>query len=219
MKLYEIPVNTLVELQFFYIDEKYKISSGLLYRIADTVYVSAVKTAGKTISAKRLLNFTLIYKADGSIYSFTGLNPRSISYNGQNLYAIQTNQDGKLISQRNATRLFLGAPVSAKITSEGAPRHLHCILKDISMTGMCIVSLSPIDETSKIEISFRANESAAETLIASITSTREFRSGNGFLYGCEFEAPNQIIGKYIEKRHAQLKELAERERAESKSAN
>lgn len=206
MKLYEIPINTLVELQFFYLEERHMISAGLLYKYADTVYVSAVKTAGKTISAKKLRDFKVYYKTDASVYSFTNLSPRSISYNGQNLYAIQTSQDARLIKRLTAYRLFIGAPICARITSEGVTRQINCILKDISMTGMGILSLKKIDEHAKIEISFRVRENQPEVLTASITHSREFKSGNGYLYGCEFDVPNESIGNYVMRRRAQLSE-------------
>lgn len=211
MKLYELPVNTLIELQFIYLDEKHKISAGLLYKYADTVYVSAVKSAGKTISAKKLREFKIYFKTDVSVYSFSDLNPRSISYNGQNLYAIQTNQEAKLIKQQTAYRLFVGAPVCAKVTSQGVTKQVNCILKDISMTGMGILSLKKIDEDAKLEISFRTNDSQPEVLTANITHTREFKSGNGYMYGCEFDVPNEIIGKYITNRRAQLLEASDKD--------
>lgn len=209
MKLSDIPINTLVELQFIYLEEKHMISAGLLYRYSDTVYVTGVKSAGETITAKRLRNFSLIYKTDAGIYSFSNLNPRSVSYCGQNLYAIQSDQEAHCINHRNAFRLFIGAPVCVKIAENGAIRYLDCILKDISMTGMGIVSNTKIEEFAKIEISFRVNENSQEKLIASIIHSREFRSGNGYLYGCEFDAPNEIIGKYILKRQAQMMEAAQ----------
>jgi hypothetical protein len=209
MKLYDIPVNTLVELQFYYMDERHMVSSALLYKYADTVYVTAVKSAGKTIPAKKLKNFDLIYKNDAAVYSFSGLNPRSVSYSGQNLYALQTEQEAKPIGHRNAYRLLIGRPVTAKIIAAGSPRYISCILKDISMTGMGIISKVKIEEFAKIEISFSVNENSQETLTASIIHTREFRSGNGYLYGCEFDNPNEIIGKYIARRLEMIREKAE----------
>jgi hypothetical protein len=55
-------VNTLVELQFDYMGEKHKVSTGLLYKVADTVYVSAIKGAGRILPAAKLKNVDLVYK-------------------------------------------------------------------------------------------------------------------------------------------------------------
>lgn len=209
MKLYELPINTLVELQFYYMNDRHMISSGLLYRYADTVYVTAVKSAGETLSAKKLKEFSLIYKSEAAIYSFSDIKPRSVSYCGQNLYAIQTDQDAKLVDHRNAYRLFIGAKITAKLTSNGKTKQMDCILKDISMTGMGIVSMSKLDEMTKIEISFSVNDNTHEILVASIVHSRQFRSGNGYLYGCEFDVPNVIIGNYVARRQEQLKRNTE----------
>jgi c-di-GMP-binding flagellar brake protein YcgR len=209
MKLYEIPVNTLVELQFYYFDERHMVSSALLYEYTDSVYISAVKSAGKTIPAKKFKHFSLIYKTDMAIYVFTNLKPRNVSYNGQNLYAITTEQEAQVVNHRNAYRLFIGAPVTAKIITENNTRLINCILKDISMTGMGIVSKVKIEDFAKIEITFRVHESSQEKLIASILHTREFRSGNGYMYGCEFDTPNETIGNYIARRQEFTKEEAE----------
>ncbi len=203
MKLYEIPVNTLVELQFSYLHEKHMVSSGLLYKYADTVYVSAVKSAGVTIEAKKLKEFSLIYKSDAAVYSFHDLSPRLVSYCGQKLYAIQTEQEASL-DHRSDFRLFIGSPVTAKITSNGKTRQIDCVLKDISMTGMGIVSNIKIEEYAKIEISFQINNETQETLVASIVYAREFRSGSAYLYGCELDVPNDKIGSYVARQRAKI---------------
>lgn len=200
MKLCEVPINTLVELQFYYLNEKHMVSAALLYKYAETVYVSGVRSAGETVNAKKLRNFNLIYKTDAGVYTFSDLNPRSISYNGQNLYAVPGDQEARLVNHRNAFRLFIGTPVSVKITVNSTTKRMDCILKDISMTGMGIISLNKIEEFAKIEVTFRVNEATDEKLVASIVHSREFKSGNGYLYGCEFDVPNEIIGKYIARR-------------------
>jgi PilZ domain. len=203
MKLYEIPVNTLVELQFDYLQEKHMVSSGLLYRYSDTVYVSAVKSAGVTIEAKKLKEFSLIYKSDAAVYSFRDLKPRLVSYCGQKLYAIQTEQEASL-DQRSEYRLFVGSPVTAKITSNGKTKQIECILKDISMTGMGIVSNIKLEEYAKIEITFQISNHSQETLVASIIYSREFRSGSAYLYGCELDVPNDTIGNYVARQRAKI---------------
>jgi hypothetical protein len=203
MKLSEIPANTFVELKFDYIGASHKIGVGLLYKNAEAVYVSAIKNVGRTIPASKLKNVILIYKAVAGVYIFKDLTLRSIAYNGQNLYVIQTEQEAQKISHRNAVRLPLGVNVSAKIiTTDGIENHIYCILKDISMTGMGILSNKKIDKIDKIEISFRVNETK-ETVVGNIIHIYEFANGKGYLYGCEFDEPNGSIGKYVERQYAQ----------------
>lgn len=90
MKLSEIPPNTLVELQFDYMGFDYKINVGLLYKNANSVYISAIKNAGKTIPASKLKNVALVYKTDVGLYSFKDVTLSSLSCDGQNLYLVQT---------------------------------------------------------------------------------------------------------------------------------
>ncbi|MHB8128292.1 MAG: PilZ domain-containing protein [Mobilitalea sp.] len=202
MKLIDIPANILVELQFDYIGVVHKIGVGLLYKNAGTVYVSAIKNAGKTIPASKLKNVIMIYKAVAGVYLFKDLAIRSISYNGQNLYVIQTEQEAQKVNHRNAVRLSLGVNVSAKIImTDGSVNHIYCILKDISLTGMGILSNRKMDKMDKIEISFRVNDNK-ETVVGNIIHIHEFVNGKGFLYGCEFDEPNGSIGKYVERQYA-----------------
>ncbi|WP_197662420.1 hypothetical protein [Mobilitalea sibirica] len=49
MKLSEIQVNTLIELHFLFNDERHRLCLGLLYKINNSVYISAIKNAGKTM--------------------------------------------------------------------------------------------------------------------------------------------------------------------------
>lgn len=197
MKLNEMTINSIVELQFNYMREKHKVISVLLYKITGTVYVSAIKSAGEVLPAKRLKNFCLVYKTESGVYTYTNLSPRSISYNGQNLYALESDQDAPIVNHRNAYRLFVGVPITAKITSDGTTMCCNFFLKDISMTGMGILGIHRFDKFAKIEISFRVNDNTMETLIGSIIHTYELKNGKGFLYGCEFDEPSETIGKYV----------------------
>jgi hypothetical protein len=65
------------------------------------------------------------------------------------------------------------------------------------MVGMGILSNKKIEKESKIEISFRVNAESTETLVGNIIQVYEFKNGKGFFYGCEFDEPNEIIGRYI----------------------
>lgn len=207
MKLYEIPVNTLVELRFNYMGFNRKVRAALLYKNAKTVYVSAIKSAGKTVPATKLKSVALIYKTDVGMYLFKELAIRSISYNGQNLYVLQTELEGQRVILKNASRMFIGAPVVARINTEdaGATNYLNCILKDIGMDGMSLMSSKKIDNYAKIEISFRVNDNSYETLVGTIVREYEFKNGKGFFYACEFEKPNEIINKYVTRKQESIK--------------
>lgn len=205
MKLVEIPVKLLVELQFEYMGETHKVTTGLLYNINQTVYVSAIKSAALVIPASKLKNVILVYKSEIGVYSFHELLPRSISYNGQSLYAINSEQEAMVINHRKAYRMFVGTGIVARIIKvSGSVSNLYCILKDISATGMGIVSNQKIDMLSKIEITFNVNQEKKATLIGNIIHMNEFANGKGFHYGCEFDEPNEMLGKYIAKKQEEM---------------
>lgn len=191
MKLFEIPVNTLVELRFNYMGFNRKVRAVLLYKNAKTVYVSAIKSAGKTVPATKLKGVALIYKTDAGMYLFKELAIRSISYNGQNLYVLQTEQEGQRVILKNASRMFIGAPVVARINTDNASvtNYLNCILKDIGMDGMSIMSSKKIDNYAKIEISFRVNDNSYETLVGTIIREYEFKNGKGFFMDVNLRNP------------------------------
>jgi hypothetical protein len=198
MKIYELPINTLIELHFDYMGGTHKLNLGLFYKIAKTIYISAIKHAGVAIPAVKLKNISLVYKSAIGRYIFKDIAMRSISYNGQNLYAIQSEQDAYIINQRSKERLLMGVYISTKITSpDGTESYIQCLLKDIGMTGMGIMSHQRFEKSSKIEISFRTNQNDSESLVGSIIYIHEFANGKGFFYGCEFEKPNETIGKYV----------------------
>lgn len=197
MKVIEIPVNTVVELKFYYMGIRYKVGVGLLYQYGNTVYVSALKSAGKTVPASKLRSVTLIYHSNVGTYTFHNINIRSLSLNGQKLYAIHSDKEAKITSHRKSYRLYLGTNIVAKVIKiDGSEEELQCILKDISATGMGILSHRKVEETAKLEISFKLNNKK-ETLVGFIARTDEFKNGTGYLYGCEFEQPNETIGKYV----------------------
>lgn len=198
MKLIEIPQNTLVELQFFYMGERHKVGVGLLYKNEKAVYVSAIKNAGKTVPATHLYNTVLTYKTSEGLYIFKSITLRSISYNGQKLYVIQTDQEAMIVDYRKSYRLYLGKNISAKIIMDDQSKNIHCILRDISMSGMWLLTNIQIDPSAKIEIGFRVNKKDKEKLVGSITQVEEFKNNTGFLYTCEFQEPNEIIGKFVE---------------------
>lgn len=197
MKLIEVPINTLVELQFYYMGERHKVGVGLLYKNTKAVYVSAIKNAGKTVPATHLFNVHLCYKTNEGLYIFKNVNLRSISYNGQKLYVVQTDQEALIVDYRKAYRLYLGKNVSAKVIKEEQTESIHCILKDISMSGMGILSNILIDSSSRIEIGFRVNKNKKETLVGNITRVDEYKNGTGYLYACEFIEPNDTIGRFV----------------------
>ncbi len=197
MKVIEIPVNTVVELKFYYMGTRYKVGVGLLYKYGNTVYVSALKSAGKTVPASKLKSVNLIYQTEVGKYTFHNIGLRSLSLNGQKLYAVQSDKDAQMVNHRKSYRLYLGANIVAKLINEdGSEESLQCILKDISATGMGILSRRKVDETAKIEVSFKLNNNK-ETLIGNIARVDEFKNGTGYLFGCEFDEPNETLGKYV----------------------
>ena len=197
MKLLEIPINTLVELQFYYMGERFKVGVGLLYKNAKAVYVSAIKNAGKTIPATHLFHVHLTYKTNEGLYIFKNVGLRSMSYNGQKLYVVQSDNEALIVDYRKTYRLYIGKNINAKIITESHTESLRCILKDISMNGMGILSNNQIDQKAKIEISFRVNKNNKETLTGMIIRVDEFKNGTGYLYACEFTEPNDTIGKFV----------------------
>jgi hypothetical protein len=203
MKLIEIPVSSLVELQFDFLGAKHKISVGLFYKNADAVYISAIKNMGNTIPASKLKNIDLIYKTDTGVFLFRGVMLSSITVEGQKMYSVVSGQDTPQLNHRNAYRLFIGANVAAKLILPDGCAYINCLLKDISMTGMSLLSNKKIDKLSKIEISFRVNDKM-EVLIGNIIHVYEFKNGKGFLYGCEFDEPNVTIGKYVERQQEEF---------------
>jgi hypothetical protein len=204
MKLSEIPVNTVVELQFDYMGEKQKVNSGLLYKYSESVYVSAIKSAGEIIPAKKLKNFCIALKTGTGVYNFKNLNPRSVSFSGQNLYAVSSDQEANLERDKNANRLFVGVPISAKIITDKSTRYFNGMLKDISVNGMGILSIGRIEDSARIEVRFRVNADTIETLTGNIINSHELKNGKGYLYGCEFDEPNEIIGKYVARQQTEL---------------
>ena len=197
MKLIEIPLNSVVELQFYYMGERHKVGVGLFYKNTRAVYVSAIKNAGKTIPATQLYTVFLTYKTNEGLYIFRNVALRSISYNGQKLYVVQSELEALIVDYRKSYRLYLGKNISAKVNSGDQAETIHCILKDISMSGMWILSNLQIDQTAKIEIGFRVNKNKKETLVGNITHIDEYKNGTGYLYTCEFLEPNDTIGKYV----------------------
>jgi hypothetical protein len=190
--------------------ESHKVNTALLYNINQTIYVSAIKSAAVIIAATKLKNVSLIYKTEIGVYNFKNLIPRSISYNGHSLYAMNSEQEVQIVNFRKVYRLFVGAKITAKmIAADGNATSLYCILKDISAIGMGIVTKQKIDMLTKIEICFRVNRDRIEKLIGNIVHEYEFVNGKGFLYGCEFIEPNVRIARYIIKKQKEMNELGE----------
>lgn len=196
MKLVEIPANTVVELKFYYMGIRHKVSVGLLYKYADIVYVSALKSAGKTVPASQLRSVNLIYKSEVGLYTFHNVALRSLSLNGQKLYAVTSQQEAQEVNHRKSYRLYLGVNIVAKVVNEDDIEELQCILKDISATGMGILSRKKLDENARIEVSFRLNN-IKEIMVGYVARIDEFKNGTGYLYGCEFSEVNETIGNYV----------------------
>ena len=218
MKLLELPINVVVELQFYYMGERHRVGVGLLYKNAKAVYVSAIKNAGKTIPASHLFHVHLTYKTNEGLYIFKNVGLRSISYNGQKLYVVTSDQEALIVDYRKSYRLYIGKNINAKVIKEDKTERLQCILKDISMNGMGILSHVPIDSTAKIEIGFRVNKNNKEALIGSIIRVDEFKNGSGFLYACEFVEPNETIGKFVAYQIEKMNKNNERYRNQTQEA-
>jgi hypothetical protein len=197
MRLIEIPLNSLVNLQFYYMGERHRVGVGLLYKNAKAVYVSAIKNAGKTIPATQLFNVSLLYKTSEGLYIFKNVALRSISYNGQKLYVVQTDREAFVVDYRKSFRLYIGKNVSAKVIKEERWETVQCILREISMNGMWLLSNIQIDPSANIEIGFRVNKNKKEALVGKITQIDEFKNGTGYQYSCEFLVPNDTIGKFV----------------------
>jgi len=90
---------------------------------------------------------------------------------------------------------------------EDKHKYTNCILKDISMTGMGIISRQRIDQEARIQISFTVNEEKNEILVGNISQEHEFKNGTGYFYNCDFDEPNEIIGKFVTAQYERMNQI------------
>lgn len=206
MKIGNIPLNTDIEIVFEYMSKEYCMKIQIQINNTENIFIPAILNNGKPIKPHELKNVKIIYKEPNGVYTFTDIELKAVLYSGANLYEIRNDYEVARVNHRDAFRVFVGDPINFKIIRGDNITTTSGILKDISLTGMGIISNFKIEGAALIELIFVTDEGKKIKLRGNIIRVNELEHNRGFLYGCKFIDKNDSsLGKCLLKRQIEHK--------------
>ena len=127
---------------------------------------------------------------DGEQYIFKDCNIKLVKYKGNIYHQVSTNMSSVQINRRKAYRQELN--IEGVVTLDR--NNIGVTIKDISNTGIAVVTNKSLKVSDVIDIMFKDNGILFQEK-GKIVRIQQL--GNLFLYGCEFLSLNSNIEKYI----------------------
>ncbi len=178
-------------------------NSNIEFIIDNSILISAIKVDDQTVGFTDDCTINFIVKLDdGKVYIWYDVTVKLVRYNGLIYNKIDLQGEGKAYNRRQAYRTYIGEEMPIYINSASGPVQLKVLIKDISETGISIITKEDLDLKRTFRIKIKDDHFLINTS-ASIVRKEFITNLDSFLYGCKFIEKNNTLGKYIAKKQAE----------------
>lgn len=168
-----------------------------------------IKVSNTTVLLKPILSDGLLvnFKANGVVinlmcsrgttdYVFKNVVIDNAMINGKYCHVVSASVYGERVNRRETPRYI----INRQCVFTPGPNRLaeNAILRDISMTGVSIVSTLRAKVGDTVSISYHVPQTTTRIpLTAKVVRVIEDTSTNRYLYGCQLVKENRVLNRYI----------------------
>ncbi|HHV10896.1 MAG TPA: PilZ domain-containing protein [Clostridiales bacterium] len=197
MKIFEIDTENKLIIKFNHNDRIYSFFVSLLARSSGYIVIPSILKNNEVVDPGLLKDAEIIYTVKDGVFRFPISKLQPETFKGLRVYYTYSEGDVALENRREAYRVFIGEIVTVLITNEdGRRKNVEGILKDLSVTGMGVISKMEFEEGTLMQIVFNF-EGVNFFLSGRIVRKEKIRRFRAFSYGVKFDSPNYNIQRII----------------------
>jgi c-di-GMP-binding flagellar brake protein YcgR len=197
MKIFELDTENKLIIKFNHFDKDYSLFVSLLAKSSQYIVIPSILKNNEVVNPALLKNAEIIYTVKDGVFRFPISKLEPEVFKGMRVYYTYSESDVNLENRREAYRVFIGEIVSALVmTQNGKKKNVEGILKDLSVTGMSVISKMEFEEGATMQIVFNF-EGVNFLLIGEIIRKEKVHRFRAFVYGVKFTSPNYGINRIL----------------------
>lgn len=200
LKLTDIKAGEKLEISFNYMDKEYAMDLLVHDKSDCSIILPAILHKDNPVFPMELDSKKIVYKTERGLYEYTEFEMDLKKLNNKYVYCVNCEQIAEKINRREAYRVFIGEEVVIKHFDRlGKEQTFKANLKDLSLTGMGIVSNYEMEEGDIVETLYKADHYRV-VLQGTIVRIEECEHIKSKIYGVKFNGRTEVLGKAIIKR-------------------
>jgi c-di-GMP-binding flagellar brake protein YcgR len=197
VRIYDIEIENKLIIKFIYKDKPFKMVVDLIAKKNKSIIIPSILENNKALAPSSLANVEIIYTVKEGIYQFKSTKFEANIYQGMRVYYVTSQEEVSRLNRREAFRVFIGELSQIDVDAEdGTKKEFEGVLRDISVSGMCIVLKNELDIGTTISIIYNY-EGLNIHLLGKITRKDKVERYNAFIYGCKFKETNNGVNRVV----------------------
>lgn len=197
MKIIDIEIENKLIIKFNYKDRPFSMVVEIISKNNNYIIIPSILEKDLIVDPSTLSEVELIYTVKDGIFLFESTRFEISVYQGMRVYLVSSDEDINRINRREAYRVFIGELVKINVTTaDGKKKNIEGILKNISVTGMGIISKHEFEIGSTISVIY-GFEGIYFHLLGEVIRKDKINRYKAYSYGCLFKVPNNGINRVI----------------------
>lgn len=197
MKIFEIDTENKLIIKFNHFDRDYSLFVSLLAKSSHYIVIPSILKNNEVVDPALLKNAEIIYTVKDGVFRFPISKLEPEVFKGMRVYYTYSEGETEIENRREAYRVFIGEIVSVLVTNpNGKKRNVEGILKDLSVTGMCVISKMEFEEGAEMQIIFNF-EGVNFLLLGQVVRKEKVNRFRAFSYGVKFNTPNYSLNRIL----------------------
>lgn len=197
MVLTDIEVGTKILFKFQYKERPYSMTVDVIGKDYQHIIIPAILEADNLLPPENISSTEIITTVQDGVFQFKTLTIEAALYQGMRVYLISSDEEVTRFNRRNAYRVFIGELVKVKvITENGVQKEYEGILKNISLTGMCVILKNDLEVGSTFSILYTFDGIPVH-LLGTVVRKEKFKRYRAFSYGCSFKDRNTAVNRIV----------------------
>ena len=209
MKIFEIDTENKLIIKFNHSDKDYSLFVSLLAKSSQYIVIPSILKNNQVVDPVQLKDAEIIYTVKDGVFRFPINKLQSEVFKGMRVYYTFSDSDATMENRREAYRVFIGEIVTVSITNQnGKKKNVEGILKDLSLTGMGVISKLEFEKGTMMQIIFNF-EGVNFLLAGEIIRKEKIQRFRAFNYGVKFTSPNYGINRILMIKQIRSKKMDE----------
>lgn len=197
MVLTDIEVESKILFKFKYKERPYSMAVDVIDKNYQNIIIPAILEGDNLLPPENLSSTEIITTVQDGVFQFQNLTIEAALYQGMRVYLISSDEEVTRFNRRNAYRVFIGELVKVKVTSpDGDQKEVEGILKNLSLTGMCVILKNELKLGSTFSIIYNF-EGIPVHLLGTVVRKEQFKRYRAFSYGCSFKDRNTAVNRIV----------------------
>lgn len=197
----EIQIGDKVEIEVRYQNQTFNFPSSVEFIIDNSILITKIVNDEQTIGFTGSIGISFICNHEGKLFLWDNVSVKLVRYDNEIYHKVDLSGPGKSYNRRQAYRVYVGDYMNLMVNTASGATTYEVLVKDISETGIGIVSKEEFDVNRTIRLNLKDGDIAIP--LRGVIVRKEFIENlKANVYGCRFTEKTQKLGPYIMKKQS-----------------